>query len=77
MLALALGFKHAYDADHLVVVSNFPTKSKNLGNFSHDRQLGTRAHGNRGNNQSCSSLRYGIREVQVAIKIIADSLIII
>jgi high-affinity nickel permease len=27
MLALALGFKHAYDADHLVAVSNFLTRS--------------------------------------------------
>ncbi len=29
-LALALGFKHSYDADHLVAVSNLLTRSKNL-----------------------------------------------
>ena len=30
VLALALGLKHAYDADHLVAVSNFLTKSKGM-----------------------------------------------
>ena len=30
LLALALGFKHAYDADHLVAVSNFLTRSKGI-----------------------------------------------
>src|SRR3989304_4486118 len=29
-LALALGFKHSYDADHLVAVSNLLTRSKSL-----------------------------------------------
>lgn len=29
-LALALGFKHSYDADHLVAVSNFLTRSRSL-----------------------------------------------
>src|SRR3972149_3109893 len=29
-LALALGVKHSYDADHLVAVSNLRTRSKNL-----------------------------------------------
>src|SRR2546427_6367480 len=29
-LALALGFKHSYDADHLVAVSNFIARSPNL-----------------------------------------------
>lgn len=31
-LALALGFKHAYDADHLVAVSNFLIRSPNIRN---------------------------------------------
>jgi high-affinity nickel permease len=30
VLALALGFKHSYDADHLVAVSNLLTRSKDL-----------------------------------------------
>jgi len=30
VLALALGFKHSYDADHLVAVSNLLTRSKSL-----------------------------------------------
>src|SRR5207249_3480321 len=30
VLALALGFKHSYDADHLVAVSNLITRSKSL-----------------------------------------------
>ena len=30
LLALALGFKHAYDDDHLVAVSNFLTRSKGI-----------------------------------------------
>src|SRR6266571_972278 len=30
ILALALGFKHSYDADHLVAVSNLLTQSKSL-----------------------------------------------
>ena len=30
LLALVLGFKHAYDADHLVAVSNFLTRSKGI-----------------------------------------------
>ncbi len=30
LLALVLGFKHAYDADHLVAVSNFLIRSKNI-----------------------------------------------
>lgn len=30
LLAVALGFKHAYDADHLVAVSNFLTRSKGI-----------------------------------------------
>ncbi|HKW43825.1 MAG TPA: hypothetical protein VJP06_06520 [Thermoplasmata archaeon] len=30
ILALALGFKHSYDADHLVAVSNLLTRSKSL-----------------------------------------------
>src|SRR2546425_853505 len=30
LLALALGFKHSYDADHLVAVSNFIARSPNL-----------------------------------------------
>lgn len=30
LLALALGLKHAYDADHLVAVSNFLTRSKSI-----------------------------------------------
>lgn len=30
ILALALGFKHSYDADHLVAVSNLLTRSKGL-----------------------------------------------
>jgi len=34
LLALALGFKHAYDADHLVAVSNFLTKSKSIAETS-------------------------------------------
>jgi high-affinity nickel permease len=31
VLSLALGFKHSYDADHLVAVSNLLTRSKSLG----------------------------------------------
>jgi high-affinity nickel permease len=31
VLSLALGFKHSYDADHIVAVSNLLTRSKNLG----------------------------------------------
>ena len=34
LLALALGFKHAYDADHLVAVSNFLTRSKGISETS-------------------------------------------
>jgi len=34
LLALALGFKHAYDADHLVAVSNFLTRSKGIAETS-------------------------------------------
>jgi high-affinity nickel permease len=34
ILALALGFKHAYDADHLIAVSNFLTRSKNIAETS-------------------------------------------
>lgn len=30
LLALALGFKHSYDADHLVAVSNFLVRSRSL-----------------------------------------------
>lgn len=34
LLALALGLKHAYDADHLVAVSNFLTRSRGISDTS-------------------------------------------